>query len=382
MKIAFLLRYWPYYGGGETVTRVLVDEFLKRGVDIHILFWWHRNEGLSFKPSGNYYEYKFDVPETESYLPKSNISWLKGELTDYLNVNKIDFAINQWWPTNLIIPNQKTKIIRCWHTHALPHIGRSKNVIKNIYHFLVKNKIYREFIKNNEEQYYKESDVLVFLAEVYVKEFCKYSTIYPQKRKIVTYIHNPLTYRHVPVVDINKKEKEIIFVGRIEESVKRISRILFTWRYILNTGVNDWILKIIGDGPDLGTMKDLAKELGLNNIFFTGSKDPRDNYKTASILLVTSDIEGWPMTIVEGKSYGVVPLVMNTYSAAKEVVHHKSDGIVCDSTSISMFAKMLLSLMNDSKIRRQYALASMEDAKQYHVEKIVDQWMKLFSELG
>ena len=84
MRIAFLLRYWPYYGGGETVTRVLIEEFLKRGIDIHVLYWWNRNEGRNFNPSGNYYEYKFNMPESNSYNPEGDISWLKDELTDYL----------------------------------------------------------------------------------------------------------------------------------------------------------------------------------------------------------------------------------------------------------------------------------------------------------
>lgn len=381
MKIAFLLRYWPYYGGGETVTRVLVEEFLKRGVDIHILFWWHRNEARIFKPLGSYYEYKFNVPESNSYQPNCDISWLKKDLYDYLELNRIDFVINQWWPAGLITPNKNTKVIRCWHTQVLPHLGKSKNIIKSIYHYLFKNTIYKRFINSNIDPYYNESDLLVFLSEVYLKEFCKYSIFYPQNGKKIAFVHNPLTYRNVPEIDINKKKKEVVFVGRIVESVKCVSRILYTWKNIIDVGVNDWTLTLVGDGPDLNTMKELAKELELKNVFFAGSKDPRDNYKTASILLLTSDIEGWPMTIVEGKSYGVVPLVMNTFSAAKNIVHHKRDGLICNSINIKMYAQMLLLLMSDSVTRNHYALAAMIDARRYHVEKIVDQWMKIFNEL-
>ena len=34
MKIAFLLRPWPIYGGGETVTITLSNEFVKRGISV------------------------------------------------------------------------------------------------------------------------------------------------------------------------------------------------------------------------------------------------------------------------------------------------------------------------------------------------------------
>ena len=33
MKILFLMRFWPYFGGGETVTRLLISEFLRRGYE-------------------------------------------------------------------------------------------------------------------------------------------------------------------------------------------------------------------------------------------------------------------------------------------------------------------------------------------------------------
>ena len=39
MKICFLLRIWPIYGGGETVTQILANEFVSRGLDVHIVYF-------------------------------------------------------------------------------------------------------------------------------------------------------------------------------------------------------------------------------------------------------------------------------------------------------------------------------------------------------
>lgn len=38
MKIAFLLRPWPIYGGGETVTITLSNEFVKRGISVIVFY--------------------------------------------------------------------------------------------------------------------------------------------------------------------------------------------------------------------------------------------------------------------------------------------------------------------------------------------------------
>ena len=43
MKIVYLMRFWPVYGGGETVTRILVNELSSRSNDVMIIYLWDRN---------------------------------------------------------------------------------------------------------------------------------------------------------------------------------------------------------------------------------------------------------------------------------------------------------------------------------------------------
>ncbi|KAB6160128.1 glycosyltransferase family 4 protein, partial [Bacteroides xylanisolvens] len=45
MNIAFLLRLWPVYGGGETVTISLANEMVKRGHSITIFYFKDSNAG-------------------------------------------------------------------------------------------------------------------------------------------------------------------------------------------------------------------------------------------------------------------------------------------------------------------------------------------------
>ena len=39
MNITFLLRLWPVYGGGETVTICLANEMIKRGWNVSVLYF-------------------------------------------------------------------------------------------------------------------------------------------------------------------------------------------------------------------------------------------------------------------------------------------------------------------------------------------------------
>ena len=42
MKILYLLRCWPVFGGGETVTRTLANEMCRRGHEVGVVYLWDR----------------------------------------------------------------------------------------------------------------------------------------------------------------------------------------------------------------------------------------------------------------------------------------------------------------------------------------------------
>ena len=38
MNIAYVMRYWPIYGGGETITVTLANELVKRGHNVYVIY--------------------------------------------------------------------------------------------------------------------------------------------------------------------------------------------------------------------------------------------------------------------------------------------------------------------------------------------------------
>ena len=92
-------------------------------------------------------------------------------------------------------------------------------------------------------------------------------------------------------------------------------------------------------------------------------------------------MEGWPMTIIEGKSYGVVPIAMNTYSAVKEIINDGVDGVICKSIDPNDLAVEVLKIMNNQQLRKSIAQKAIINSQQYNVSQIVDAWMDLFYKL-
>ena len=115
------------------------------------------------------------------------------------------------------------------------------------------------------------------------------------------------------------KTKEIIYVGRLDFVQKRVYRVIDTWNY-LEEKFPDWRLTIVGDGGDRDNLEGHVKALGLKHVSFEGFQSPIDYYKRASLLMLTSDFEGFPLVLAECMSFGVVPVVYNSYAAVGDII--------------------------------------------------------------
>ena len=59
----------------------------------------------------------------------------------------------------------------------------------------------------------------------------------------------------------------------------------------------------------------MISNLQLKHVKLEGMQYPRQYYERASILLLTSDFEGFGLVIVEGMAFGVIPIAYGSYSA-------------------------------------------------------------------
>ena len=144
----------------------------------------------------------------------------------------------------------------------------------------------------------------------------------------------------------------------------------------------DWKLIIVGDGPELEYNKNLVKEYGLEkHIEFTGYQNPEEYYKKASIFAMTSSQEGFPMSIIEAQSFGVVPVVMNTSPAYETIIFSGENGVIIPNYDVKAFTETLFLLMQDEEQRMQMAKSAMLLSNRFNVKKIADKWESLFSKL-
>ena len=377
-------------GGLEVVTTVLANKFVAEGHNVSV---------FAFLGGKNSIADRFDK-RIKLYLQndysqsRTNVE----NLRRVLMVDNISVIINQWGlpyiPIKVALKASKglqIKIISVYH-NAPSFNGRIQKL--NIELVGCENPLKRfllnvsrtvfKYVTGRAMAYiYKHSDDFLVLSPSYIEDFQKVPHIKSLDHlKVLT---NPVTvenekYEYQP----NEKRKEIIYVGRLDFVQKRVYRVIDTWAK-LEDNFPDWKLTIVGDGVERKNIEKQVVAYGLKRVEFEGFQQPKPYYERASILLLTSEYEGFPLVLAECMSFGVIPAVYNSYSAVSDIIDNGKDGIVIpyhkDGYKANEAADMLATIMKDEDKREQMALAAIEKSKEYSVEKIYGEWEKVFNSL-
>ena len=147
-----------------------------------------------------------------------------------------------------------------------------------------------------------EYNHVVFVSNESKKDLCKiYKTI---ENKSVT-INNLVDYERIlklsnKNIEIKRTNKKIfLFVGRLDESSKRLTLLLKVANKCKQDKVKA-IFWIIGSGPDEKKYKDIVNKDKLDNVIFMGAKkNPYPYMKACDYLILTSRYEGFPVVYNE-----------------------------------------------------------------------------------
>ena len=385
MNILFLLRSLDI-GGLEVVTAVLANKFVCEGHYVSV-FAFEKRSGKVIERFGK----DVEITIAGKYLKtKENIVLLRHLLIE----KKIDVVINQWGlpliPIKTLCDAKrglKVRVISVYHNDPLQNgriqsvetqLTKTGNVLKKA--VLRCKKLAFRCVTGYAMRYiYRKSDVFEVLSPSFVSHFQQFTWLKNTPKLAVQ--TNPIT------IDLDgfeyqsvKKQKEIIYVGRIDYTQKRVFRVIETWAQ-LEYLFPDWQLTIVGDGEERENVEHMVRDLELKHVNFEGFQSPRVYYERASILMLTSEFEGFPLVLAECMSFGVVPAVYGSYSAVYDIIEDAVDGVIVPKTeegfNSSEMAERIKCLMEDNIKLNSMALAAIEKSKNYSIDKIYDQWMEV-----
>lgn len=366
-------------GGTERATGLVMDELNRRG---------HHAIGLLHFNQNN---------PNEIFLNREPIQ----SLSKFLKDNEIDVVVNQiafhyWLLQAFLLHGGEEwsaaggKIVSVLHFppilvpipirwvfrnfHSLSLVGKIKKIGLFFYRPFLQAKAFKE--RRLSYRYcYDKSDAYVMLSAGFIPDLKHLGKL--DNTDKVWIIPNMLTFPVIEDVSIlEKKENIVLVVSRMEETPKKLTRALNVWK---KSCAPDWKLLFVGDGPDLERYKRFAEKLRLRNIEFLGRRSPLEYYKKAKIFLMTSDFEGWGLTLTESLQNGVVPVAIDTVPVFHDIIEDGCNGfLVKDKNEM---AKKVNELMNNNALRLRMGHQAIASSHRFLQDHVARMWWKLFEHL-
>jgi glycosyltransferase involved in cell wall biosynthesis len=377
MRILYVLKSFPASSGVDTVTRILGDEFVKLGYDVHVCCFLYSKNSVPVNSKIKVHEFpeRWELADSEN-----NSAFLNKIITE----NFIDVIINQEAdvPSISVLCNKarygaKAKLISCSHFSLFIELEAKGRILSRLLpRKIVKKRRMRVQLKRK-NFVYDNSDAFVMLSSKFIEEYKKFM---PNKNlSNLQCIYDTINCGNQNV-DFSKKSKNLLAVSRIAEEQKRISLLIEIWKHISEKeNYRDWNLIIVGDGPDMEKSKKLAENLP--RIDFKGWQDPQSYYLDAPIFMMTSSYEGFGITLIEAQNCGCVPVVMDSFLSLHDIVENGENGFIVPNKDKKAFIEKVFMLMDNIELREKMAKNAMDSCKKFDVGKIAKKWENLFMKL-
>lgn len=341
-------------------------------------------------------EMQFFLPSEDTYSPQ-NLFYLCELLKKY----HIDRSISV-----CVYENEVRLISECCNTCKVPIVTALHNMLLTPVHnidavreyslkkkhlsfiyYLIKTPIIKSllcklYILRHTRCYqnvYSKSDAVVLLNETMKNEFHELIGIKSSDKTFVI----PNTLNEDPC-EVNKdKDNVVLWVGKMDTSIKRPDLMLKVWEKVEPHHPN-WHLMMLGKGDGQAEvvwneMKSLSKELKLKNVSFEGQVVTKPYYERAKITCVTSTHESFSLVVAESLYNGVVPLAFNSFATASELINDGVNGLLVKPFDIKDYAKKLGDLMSDDCKLKNLQDNRMITMERYNKETVYIEWEHLFA---
>jgi glycosyltransferase involved in cell wall biosynthesis len=146
---------------------------------------------------------------------------------------------------------------------------------------------------------------------------------------------------------------------------------------------NTWEALLIGDGPLLSQSKEHAQKLGLTEkIKFLGSRsDVAGLLAQAHVFVLTSNWEGFPITILEAMRAGL-PVVASQVGGVKEAVADKQTGFLVPRGKAGVLKERLQILIDNPDLRAQMGQRGQERfRKNFTLTPMLEKTWRVYQEI-
>ena len=178
-------------------------------------------------------------------------------------------------------------------------------------------------------------------------------------------------------LDLPVESPVVLFAGRLT-AIKRTDRLIETMKLVLEK-LPDAILLIAGEGNRLEETRKLAEPLGSSVRFLGWHQNMARLYAATDCMVLASDNEGMPVSLIEAAMAGV-PSVTTDVGSAREVVVDGVTGLVVPANAMAL-ADGLVRLLSSSSRGKMGAAAQTRALTAFNSERLINDHLVLYESL-
>ena len=193
---------------------------------------------------------------------------------------------------------------------------------------------------------------------------------------------NPVPVPRVPAdVSARRPLRRLMAMGRLVEQ-KGFDLLLAAFA-LLHADFPDWMLTVLGEGPERSALEDQAERLGIAaRIEWRGNvKQPEFCLAEADLFVLPSRYEGFPMALCEAMAMGLPVVAADCPTGPREIIRHEVDGLLVAAENPEALAEGLRRLMASPTERQRLGAAACSILDRYGVERVMAMWEALLAGL-
>lgn len=362
MKIAIVCEYLSYVGGGERVYCSWANMFSDNlGYDVTIVsmedcektfYTLSPNVRIKSLRLRKHMFYQNPAKRRRDMVLKYLSD--REKLKKYLQYENFDIVIGIALNINLILASINGPFIKIATEH-------SEYYAPSRWLRCVRNRLYSNF------------HALTVLNKTDLDLFRRYNT----NCKVML---NPVEALTLNLYPSNLNEKLIISVGSL--SPQKNQSDLISMMGVLHKEYPDWKLKIFGEGPLRETLEKQISDLNLNNVIeLSGvtSNVPKEIRK-GSIFVLSSNIEGFGLVLIEAMSVGV-PCVSYNSSGPNMIIKDGFNGILIPKNDLKSLIESVRNLISNNQLRKIIGQNALLSSSKYHPKNVAKDWSDLINSL-
>ncbi len=364
---------YPTFGGSGIVATELGKALAEKGHEIHFI----------------------------TYSKPVRMDWFTKNMY-YHKVSVSDYPLFEYAPYELLLSsklvdvaiNQKLDIL---HVHyAIPHasaafsaqqILKTRNIdlpfITTLHGtditLLGKDKSFQPVI----EFAINQSDAVTAVSESLKEDTYQFFDIKKDIEVIPNFI-DPSLYRFAEDIELRAQfaEKDEVIITHISNfrKVKRVDDVIRIFE-----GVQQQLsakLLMVGDGPELHQVKNLARELGISDkVFFLGkSKRIEQITSISDVFLLPSETESFGLVALEAMASGVAVISSNV-GGLPEVNKDGVTGFLNEVGDIEGMIASVLTILKDKDTLARFKTNALEHSQKFELNKVVPVYENLYLSL-